>query len=261
MKTPPSVIVASPHRFVRFTKLIVTYDQLGENFRKLWRLSIQPMAFVTSSARARELLATFGDGRRQQAELQALWPQEDIHHPSREFFVSRLTLLIGSFPGGAPASPELFSLAMLDHVMAVEASTMVIESTCRQLVETQKFVPAICKMLEELRYQKKKWAKRLEIDEAIRSGRLKQIGEKAIAALERRERGDRLRDWGLPERGTPEDDENHKIIREISRARHWADDACKFKGLDDDGPAIPDYGTSQMSAPKNDDDKDEEAGS
>ena len=129
MKTPPSVIVASPHRFVRFTKLIVTYDQLGENFRKLWRLSIQPMAFVTSSARARELLATFGDGRRQQAELQALWPQEDIHHPSREFFVSRLTLLIGSFPGGAPASPELFSLAMLDHVMAVEASTMVIEST------------------------------------------------------------------------------------------------------------------------------------
>ena len=121
MKNPPSVIVASPHRFVRFTKLIVTYDQLGENFRKLWRLSIQPMAFVTSSARARELLATFGDGRRQQAELQALWPQEDIHHPSREFFVSRLTLLIGSFPGGAPASPELFSLAMLDHVMAVEA--------------------------------------------------------------------------------------------------------------------------------------------
>jgi hypothetical protein len=167
MKTPPSVIVASPHRFVRFTKLIVTYDQLGENFRKLWRLSIQPMAFVTSSARARELLATFGDGRRQQAELQALWPQEDIHHPSREFFVSRLTLLIGSFPGGAPASPELFSLAMLDHVMAVEASTMVIESTCRQLVETQKFVPAICKMLEELRYQKKKWAKRLEIDEGL----------------------------------------------------------------------------------------------
>ena len=72
---------------------------------------------------------------------------------------------------------------------------MVIESACRQLVETQKFVPAICEILEELRYQTKKWAKRLEIDEAIRSGRLKQIGEKAIAALERRELGDRLRDW------------------------------------------------------------------
>jgi hypothetical protein len=144
-----------------------------------------------------------------------------------------------------------------------EASTMVLESTCRQLVETQKFVPAICEMLEALRNQKKKWAKRLEIDEAIRSGRLKQIGEKAIAALERREWGNPLpRYWELPESGTPERDEYDKIGREFFRARDWARDACEFKGLDDDGPAVPDYVTPQLSAPKHDDDgKDEEEGS
>ena len=233
---PPSKI---EDWFRRFADLVEAYDELCEDYRKLQRASAAPHSFdpeYLTISHIKAIVPSFGNG--DQDELQELWPGEDIHFPSRKHLAQRLSLLVGSFPGGAPHSPEVYARMMLDHVRLEEPSAMVLESTCRELVETKKFVPAISEVLEVLRRQKKKWAKRLEIDEAIRSGQIKAIVEKLIPALEQRDQGGRswvgkyLSEREGPEHFSDEFWERRKIESEASTASFQEGD--KFKGLNDD---------------------------
>jgi hypothetical protein len=259
MKNPPSVIVLN--RFSRFTQITQTYDQMKATYHILWRHSLAPRLFSTTADRARELFGTFGDGGR--AALQALWPGANIDNPSRAFFLERLAALVGSFPGGAPHAGELFAATMLQHVVGEEPSMMVLESACRHLVETKRLVPAISDLLPVLREQKKKWAKRLEIDEMIRDGRLAAMQEKLIAELERP-----LADWERHSREvprfadfTPESREMEKIRRQFKQELSESGlQVSEFAGLGEEEPTllpVVHIPVPRLSAPANDEDDDE----
>lgn len=171
----------------RFRELIKGYDQMREVYRKLYRASIAPRLFDMTSDDAKRLVATLNN-----FDL-------GIHRPSKKQMTERLAALVGSFPNAAPHSPQVYARSMLAHVAAEEPNAVVLEATCIELVETKKFVPAISEVLKVLREQQRKWNKYLEVEEAVRSGRVKEMGDKLIEALQKRERGDRdMRPYFLP---------------------------------------------------------------
>jgi hypothetical protein len=211
---------ASLPAFKRFNEVTRGYDMLRDTYRMLRRAAIMPRLFDMTSDEAKRLVEVCSNN--DDAALRALWPGVDIHRPSKKHIAQRLSLLIGSFPNAGPHSPEIFTHMMVTHIEAEEPSAMVLESACRQLVESQKFVPAISEVLEAVREQQKEWDKKFEVFEAVRSGRVKEWGEKLIERLQVRERGERD--------NTPELDYNHpdsyeySVIRQLySKAQQLVD--------------------------------------
>lgn len=175
--------------FKRFNEVTRAYDTLNDTYQFLRRAAIMPRLFDMTSDEAKHLVEACSNS--DDAPLQALWPGVDIYHPSVKHMAERLAMLVGSFPNAGPHSPEIFASMMVAYVAAEEPSMMVLESACRQLVETQKFVPAISEVLEAIREQQRVWNKKFEVFEAKRNGRIKEMGDKLIERLEFRERGGR----------------------------------------------------------------------
>jgi hypothetical protein len=89
------------------------------------------------------------------------WP-EDRDGPVPGKVAKMIALLMGSFPTSNIPEPEIFVPVLLDDVMALKPSFVEMESTCRQLRQTKKFMPAISEVVETLREQQKLWARRDE---------------------------------------------------------------------------------------------------
>ena len=52
-----------------------------------------------------------------------------------------ITILMGTFPTSKIPEPEIFVRALMDDVMALDPSFVEMESTCRELRKTKKFMP------------------------------------------------------------------------------------------------------------------------
>ncbi|MBR0787392.1 hypothetical protein [Bradyrhizobium iriomotense] len=75
---------------------------------------------------------------------------------------ARLTILVGSFPNGAPGDPEVYVRAMLEHACSIEGlSLLAVDATCHEIVATQKFLPAVEEVVKTLSAQQAKWNERL----------------------------------------------------------------------------------------------------
>ena len=74
-----------------------------------------------------------------------------------------ITVLMGSFPTAKIPEPEIFVRVLMDDVMALDPSFVEMESTCRELRKTKKFMPSISEVIEELEKQKKLWDRRSEV--------------------------------------------------------------------------------------------------
>jgi hypothetical protein len=68
-----------------------------------------------------------------------------------------LAIFMGSFPTSNIKQPQIFTMQLLDDVMEREPCYAVLESTCRELRRTQKFMPAIAEFLAELDKQEEEW--------------------------------------------------------------------------------------------------------
>jgi len=87
------------------------------------------------------------------------WP-EDRDSPTYSQVAKMITVLMGSFPTSKIPEPEIFVHALMDDVMALDPSFVEMESTCRELRKTNKFMPTISEVIEELEKQQKLWSRR-----------------------------------------------------------------------------------------------------
>ncbi|MCD9110096.1 hypothetical protein [Bradyrhizobium japonicum] len=83
----------------------------------------------------------------------------DLH---RNVVSVRLAALIGGFPNGAPGDPEVYTRQLLEHVCAVEGlNLLALDTACREIVATKKFVPTVSEVMEVLDKHLEKWWERL----------------------------------------------------------------------------------------------------
>jgi hypothetical protein len=71
-----------------------------------------------------------------------------------------LAIFMGSFPTSNVKQPQIFTMQLLEDVMEREPSYAVLESTCRELRSTLKFMPSIAEFVGELDKQTKQWNER-----------------------------------------------------------------------------------------------------
>jgi hypothetical protein len=100
-----------------------------------------------------------------------------------------LAFLVGSFPTSNLPDARVFTIVMLDDVMALEPSFAELECACRKLRQSQKFMPSISEIVAEVKDQKKAWDRRFSaldcIEDsynnaiALRDAELKRIEEEA----------------------------------------------------------------------------------
>jgi hypothetical protein len=80
----------------------------------------------------------------------------------REVVSVRLASLIGAFPNGQPSDPEVYVRLLLEHVSAVEGlNLLALDTACRKIVATQKFLPTVSEVIGVLGEQQEKWNDRL----------------------------------------------------------------------------------------------------
>jgi hypothetical protein len=76
-------------------------------------------------------------------------------------------VLLAGFANANPGAPIVVATMLVDEVYCAAPRPCELESACRQIRRTMKFVPTVCEMLEALREQKEKWDERCEVFEDI----------------------------------------------------------------------------------------------
>ena len=64
-----------------------------------------------------------------------------------ELIRKAIATLLGSFPNAAPGDPKVYTAMLLEEVNAADPSYEVLESACRKIRRTSKFVPAVAEVL------------------------------------------------------------------------------------------------------------------
>jgi hypothetical protein len=89
----------------------------------------------------------------------------------------RLATMIGAYPAGAPANPEVYSRMLLEHIASDnEIGCIVLECSCREVERKHKFIPSISEVLEIIEEQKDIWE--------IRRNAINQIERRAQNVIE-----------------------------------------------------------------------------
>jgi len=79
----------------------------------------------------------------------------------KSIVAKRLSLLIGAFPMGAPATPEVYTKMLVEHIANDdELFYLALESACREITTQQKFLPTISEVLEVLETHNCTWSSR-----------------------------------------------------------------------------------------------------
>jgi hypothetical protein len=120
-------------------------------------------------------------------------PDDDEGELSQEYVAKRLGVMIASFPNANPSSPEGYQRMLTEHVAATEGLTEVaLESACREIVETQKFAPAISEVMEVIHKHVGRWSSRRFALHHVEDTRLQLI--KVLAECEQEQEKGRLKD-------------------------------------------------------------------
>lgn len=143
--------------------------------------------------------------------LQKLWDEcrpdswyNDDAGPVYSEVARMITVLMGSFPTSKIPEPEIFVRVLLDDVMALEPSFVELESTCRHLRQTQKFMPSISEVVGTLKEQQNLWCRRGRVVEFAEENYIDLCAEiaRAKAAEDRKAAksqpivaGDRVHNW------------------------------------------------------------------
>lgn len=131
------------------------------------------------------------------------WP-DDSDSPVFGEVAKMIAVLMGSFPTSKIPEPEIFVHVLLDDVMALTPSFVELESTCRRLRQTQKFMPSVSEVIETLREQQKLWDRRCETAHLIEEyyddlcaeiAREKAVEDRKAAKSQPIAVGDRVHNW------------------------------------------------------------------
>lgn len=112
----------------------------------------------------------------------------------KKIISERLALMLGAVHIGGPQTPEAFLLLLLEHVYDAEVSYLALESGCRQIEQTEKYVQAISEVLKVVKQDQEQWNKRKlalrgidaisnNLQEQIREAQAKYESERAVKGL------------------------------------------------------------------------------
>jgi len=107
-------------------------------------------------------------------------PPSNYENPKKlkpPIIAARLAKLINSFPNSADGQriTDDFVALLIDEVAREQPSFIVLESTCRHLVHTLKFVPSVTEVLEAISERKKLWRQRWRALNKLRERQKKMI--------------------------------------------------------------------------------------
>jgi len=146
-----------PPKWRDFNRFVVDADDLVD-FDD--RLNGMPSGRIEDSAEwCQELAARCKAGLKRFNRRENLDdPDDDESELSQAYIAKRITVMVASFPNANPSSPEGYMQMLVEHVSAIEGLTEVeLESACREIVETQKFAPAISEVLEVIHKHTEQW--------------------------------------------------------------------------------------------------------
>jgi hypothetical protein len=158
--------------------LVERYDALAEQEQELLRhakmIERHEMPdIMTDPALDADEIETLEKCRRAIVLLDPDDNYDDEGNFKKSIIAKRLTAMIGAYPSGAPATPEVYIKMLLEHVAAIdELNYLMLESACREIERNQKFLPAVSEVLKIITEQQEVWEKR----------------QAAIGAIERRAR-------------------------------------------------------------------------
>ncbi len=84
----------------------------------------------------------------------------------------RLSIVAGAFPAGAPATAPTYLRVALEHVAAIEGlSELALESGCRAIETSAKFLPATSELVAEMASSVARWRTRMRALECVETMR------------------------------------------------------------------------------------------
>jgi hypothetical protein len=151
-----------PARWRDFKRLVADADELEEYYGTLMKADSQTVAELERDAEwCQELVA------KSRAGLARFDPPENYEDDDegedvlcQAYIAKRIGVMVASFPNANPACPDGYVRMLIEHVSATKASALSLESACREIVETQKFAPAISEVMEVIAKHIDEWSQR-----------------------------------------------------------------------------------------------------
>jgi hypothetical protein len=150
---PPSL-----RSFNRFTK---ECDELLDYAAELRRGEHTAAAMAADAEAIDTLIARCRAGFARFDRAEHYETDDGVKVLARSHIARRLGVLLASFPAANPGTPDGYVRMLVEHIAVVEdVCAVTLESTCRAIVETKNFAPAIAEVIELLTNEIELWAKR-----------------------------------------------------------------------------------------------------
>jgi len=179
-KKTRAVAKPKPPKFRDFNRFVADVDRLVMFDQDLHKMASGDIE--DSAEWCRELAAKCKAGlerfdRRENLED----PDDDESDLLQAYIAKRITVMVASFPNANPSSPEGYMQMLVEHVSAIDdaLTEAALEGACREIVETQKFAPAISEVLEVIRKHMDEWGTRYHAIRCVEGNRRKAM-ERAV---------------------------------------------------------------------------------
>jgi hypothetical protein len=163
IKQANALAKAKPVKWRDFNRFVADVDRLVEFYKELFEMAsgdIEDNAEWCQELAAKCKAAFERFDRRENYDD----PDDDESELSQAYIAKRITVMVASFPNANPSSPEGYMQMLVEHVAAVEDLIEVaLESACREIVETQKFAPAISEVLQVINKHTDLWWSRRHV--------------------------------------------------------------------------------------------------
>jgi hypothetical protein len=157
---------------LEFKNLVDAFDVQRQGFEALhaeWEKRDRPVLELPRDFETDHPLYISIPAKRLLEKLQALWPDENIHHhASHDGIAMRLGLMRDRLPKGE----ETDAKSLIERVEAELPSIMALESTCHELEDGKEKFPLPRDILPVLQKQKRIWERRMESVDVERVERL-----------------------------------------------------------------------------------------
>jgi hypothetical protein len=78
----------------------------------------------------------------------------------RQEVAKQVALLIGAYPNGNPADPEIFVRMLIDDIVAAGPTFVVLQAACHKVRRSSRFLPTIAELLEAIEEAEDEWTPR-----------------------------------------------------------------------------------------------------